>query len=168
MDVFDAFAVRASVRRLEPTAIPAADLDRILDAGRRAPSGLNVQPLEYIIVREPETVRKLARVQEFIGGASCIIAIAADPTASKYWLEDASAAAENMLLAIAALGYGSTWVEGTLLRHEDWAKDTLGVPEHLRLVIFLPIGKPVGEATQAAKRPLGDAVHYERFGQRDR
>ena len=166
MDIFDAFAARASVRRLEPAAILDEDLDRILDAGRRAPSGLNVQPLEYIVVREAETIRKLARVQEFIAGASCIIAIAADPTASTYWLEDASAAAENMLLAIAALGYGSTWVEGTLLRHEEWAKEILGVPEHLRLVIFLPVGKPAGGAVQAAKRPFGEAVHYERFGQR--
>lgn len=164
MDLFDAIAARASVRRLEPVDLPDEDLRRVLDAGRRAPSGMNVQPLEYIVVRDPERLRRLSRVQEFIRGASCIIAVAADPTASKYWLEDASAAAENMLLAIAALGYGSTWVEGTLLRHEDWAKEALGVPEHLRLVIFLPIGKPVGEASQAAKRPFGEAVHYERFG----
>jgi len=168
MDIFDVIAARASVRRLEPVDIPDGDLDRILDAGRRAPSGLNVQPLEYIVVREPETIRRFARVQEFIGRASCIIAIAADPTASTYWLEDASAAAENMLLAIAALGYGSTWVEGTLLRHEAWAKDALGVPEHLRLVIFLPMGRPAGEARQAGKRPFGEAIHYERFGQQDR
>ena len=167
MDLFDAIETRASVRRLEPVEIPEADLERILDAGRRAPSGMNVQPLEYIVVRDAGTVRNLSRVQEFMRGASCIIAIAADPTASKYWLEDASAAAENMLLAIAALGHGSTWVEGTLLRHEGWAKEILGVPEHLRLIIFLPIGKPIGEPGQAAKRPYGEAVHYERFGQRE-
>lgn len=164
MDLFDAIRARASVRRLEAVEIPEADLERILDAGRRAPSGMNAEPLHYIVVRDPATIEKLAKVQDFLAQASCIVAIAADPGLSKYWLEDAAAAAENMLLAIAALGYGSTWVEGTLLRREAWAKEVLGVPHHLRLIIFLPIGRPAAPPEQAPKKPLSDLVHYERFG----
>ena len=166
MDFFEAVEARASVRKLEPVAIPDGDLTRILDAGRRAPSGMNVQPLQYLVIRDRAMIEKLAKVQDFIAQASCVIAIVADPGASKYWLEDAAAAAENMLLAIAALGYASTWVEGTLLRREDWAKEALGVPAHLRLLIFLPIGKPASPPAQAPKKPLHDLVHYEQFGQR--
>ena len=166
MDVFDAIATRASVRHFESVEIPESDLLKILDAGRRAPSGMNLQPLHYILIRDRETLRKLGKVQEFIRGASAAIAIAADPGASEYWVEDASAAAENMLLAIAALGYGSTWVEGTLHRNEEWAKRLLGVPDHLRLCILLPIGKPVGPVAQAPKKPLAQLVSYERFEQR--
>ena len=166
MDFFEVVAARASVRKLEAVEIPEDELLKILDAGRRAPSGINIQPLHYILVRDRATLARLARVQEFIAQASALIAIAADPGASKYWLEDASAAAENMLLAIAALGYASTWVEGTLLRQEAWAKEQLGVPEHLRLIIFLPIGRPSVPPAQAPKKPLTDLVHRERFGRR--
>ena len=166
MDLFDAIELRASVRDLEPVDVPESDLEKILDAGRRAPSGMNVQPLQYIVVRDPAMLQRLAKVQDFLGGASAAVAIVADPGASRFWLEDAAAAAENMLLAIAALGYASTWVEGTLLRREDWAKDQLGVPDHLRLIILLPIGKPAHPPHQADKKPLRDLVHHDKFGQR--
>ncbi len=166
MDLFEAIRTRASVRNLEPVEIPQDHLEQVLDAGRRAPSGMNIQPLHYIVIRDRTTIDRLAKVQGFIGGASVVIAIAADPGASRFWLEDASAAAENMLLAIAALGYGSTWVEGTLLRREDWAKRLLGVPDHLRLIIMLPIGKPASPPKQADKKPLSELVHYEKFGNR--
>lgn len=167
MDLFDAIECRASVRELVPADIPDADLEKILEAARRAPSGMNAQPLEFLVVRDAATIQHLAKVQAFLKGASAIVFIVADPKASTYWLEDASAAAENMLLAIAALGYASTWVEGTLLRREDWAKELLGVPVHLRLVICLPIGRPAHPPQQAMKKPLADLVHRERYGQRD-
>ena len=166
MDLFEAIRTRVSIRDLQPVEVPDDHLEAILDSGRRAPSGMNIQPLHYIVIRERTTIDRLARVQGFIGGASVVVAIAADPGASRFWLEDASAAAENMLLAIAALGYGSTWVEGTLLRREDWAKRLLGLPDHLRLIIMLPIGKPTSPPSQAPKKPLSETVHYERFGNR--
>ena len=164
MDLFDAIAARASVRDLAPADISDDELGKILDAARRAPSGMNVQPLHYIVIRDAATIERLGKVQGFIAQASAVVAVVADPSASKFWLEDAAAAAENMLLAIAALGYGSTWVEGTLLRREEWAKELLGVPEHLRLVIMLPIGKPATSPAQAAKKPLAELVHRERYG----
>ncbi|MFW6163354.1 MAG: nitroreductase family protein [Planctomycetota bacterium] len=165
MDLFEAIRQRASVRSLEPADIPDEHIEQILDAARRAPSGMNIQPLQYIVVRDRALLEKLGKVQGFIAQASAAVAIVADPAESRFWLEDASAAAENMLLAIAALGYGSTWVEGTLLRREEWAKEHLGVPDHLRLIILLPIGKPAASPAQAAKKPLSDLVHYERYGE---
>ena len=165
MDLFEAIRARASVRSREPVEIPDADLEQILDAGRRAPSGMNSQPLQYIVIRDQATIAQLARVQGFIADASALVAIVADPGSSRFWLEDASAAAENMLLATAALGYGSTWVEGTLLRREDWAKELLGVPAHLRLIIMLPIGRPASPPTQAGKKPLRELVFVERYGE---
>jgi nitroreductase len=163
MDLFEAIEKRASVRQLAPADIGDDDLRKILDAGRRAPSGKNLQPLEYVAIRDRDTIEKLAKVQPSVGQASAIIAIVADQS-SKYWLEDASAAAENMLLAIAALGYASCWVEGTLLRHEEWAKELLGVPEDRRLIILLPVGKPAVTPVQKEKRPLDDILHSERYG----
>ena len=164
MDLFDAIAKRASVRTLKPIAIPDGDLERILDAGRRAPSGHNAQPIELIVVRDPASIEKLAAAQDCIADVSTVICVAADPSKSDFWLEDLAAATTNMLLAITALGYASVWIEGTLLRAEADHKQTLGIPEALRLMVALPVGAPAEATLQKEKRPLKDIVHWERYG----
>jgi nitroreductase len=164
MELFDAIRSRGSMRSFEKVAVSDADLERILDAGRRAPSGRNRQPIEFIVVRDPDSLAKLAESQACIAAASVAIAIAGDPERSEFWLEDASAATENMLLAITTLDYASVWIQGTLRALEERHKETLGLPKHMRLVVVLPIGKPAGPVKQAEKRPLSDIVHWERFG----
>jgi len=166
MELFDAIRSRASVRSFEKVDVPEADLERILDAGRRAPSGRNRQPIEFIVTRDPGALAKLAESQACIAGASVAIAIAGDPERSEFWLEDVSAATENMLLAITALGYASVWIQGTLRALEERHKETLGLPQHMRLVVVLPVGKPAGPVKQPDKRPLNDIVHWESFGNR--
>jgi len=163
MDFFEAVEKRASVRTYDPVDIPDEDLDRILDAGRRAPSGHNNQPVSFVVVRDPDTLEQLGRAQGCIAQASAAILLAADPRVSKYWLEDSCAAAAQMLLAVKALGYDSVWIQGTLSRHEDFAKALLGVPGHMRLIIALPIGRDAGEAAQQPRKPLAAVAHKERW-----
>jgi nitroreductase len=166
MDVFKAIETRASVREYVPCEIPEEDLLRIVDAGRRAPSGSNRQPCEFILVTDPKTLKGLARLQPAFATAAAAVGIVADPNTSRWWLEDASAAAENMLLAIHALGYASVWVEGTLLREYDFARDLLDVPEDKRFQILLPIGKAPAAVPQADKKPLDEVLHRETYGAR--
>jgi nitroreductase len=166
MDLFEAIEKRASVREFVPAEVSAEVLAKIVDAGRRAPSGGNRQPLQFITVRSSETLKGLAQVQPCFGTAAAAIGIIADPGVSRWWLEDAAAAAENMLLAITALGYASVWVEGTLLAKEDYARGLLDVPKEKRLVILLPVGKPPREIPQADRKPLADLVWCERYGRR--
>ena len=164
MDVFEAIEKRASVRAYDAVEVPDADLVRIAEAGRRAPSGGNRQPLQFIIIREPATLKALERVQAAFATASAAIGIVADPQVSRWWLEDASAAAENMLLAIAALGYASVWVEGTLIKEEAFARELLGVPSSKRLIILLPLGKAPQDTPQADKKPLDEILWREKYG----
>ncbi len=164
MDLFEAIEKRGSVRDLQPTDVPEGDLERILDAGRRAPSGRNRQPIEFIVIRDADTIKKLSKAQGCIADVSVLIAVAADPEKSEFWLEDVAAATTNMLLAITALGYASVWIEGTLLREEADHKKLLGVPEAMRLMVVLPVGAPAKAAAQAQKRPLKEMVHWERYG----
>jgi nitroreductase len=166
MDVFEAIRTRASVRSLKPCSVTAPELEQILEAGRRAPSGYNRQPWEFILIRDRKILDRLGRIQGCIGEGSAAIAVVMDEQASKYWKEDASAAIENMLLSIVALGYASLWVEGYVLDQEAYGKSVLGVPEHLRLLAILPIGKPAGPAHQARKKPLDQLVYYDRYGHR--
>jgi len=166
MDLFDAIEKRASVRAFVKCEVPEADLLRIVDAGRRAPSGYNRQPWEFILVRDSETTAKLGKIQGCIAGASAAIAVVMDEAASQYWKEDAGAAIENMLLAAVALGYASLWVEGYVLMHEQYGKQVLGVPTDRRLLAILPIGKPAGTPAQAPKKPLAEILHREQYAER--
>lgn len=128
MDVFEAIHTRASVRSLKPCAITEQEVEQILDAGRRAPSGYNSQPWEFILIRERTILDQLGKIQSCIAEGSAAIALVMDERASKYWKEDAGAAIENMLLAIVALGYASVWVEGYVLNQETYGKAVLGIP----------------------------------------
>jgi nitroreductase len=166
VELFEAITRRASVRSLKPADIPDGDLERILDAGCRAPSGRNTQPIEFIVVREADAIKELAKAQGCIADVSTVICVAADPSKSEFWLEDVAAATTNMLLAITALGYASVWIEGTLLRAEADHKQVLGVPEDMRLMVALPVGAAVEATAQKEKRPLEDIVHWDRFGNR--
>lgn len=166
MDFFEAVEKRASVRAFVKCEIPEKDLLRVMDAGRRAPSGRNCQPWEFILVTDPATMAALGKIQGCIAEASAAIAVVMDESASKYWKEDAGAAIENMLLAITALGYASLWVEGYVLMHEAYGKQVLGVPEVKRLLAVLPIGKPAGPVGQAQKKPLSELLHREKYGGR--
>jgi len=164
MDFFDVVEARASVRSFVKCEIPETDLKRILDAGRRAPSGYNRQPCEFIMVRNEKTLKELGRIQGCIAQASAAIAVVVDQEATKFWKEDAAAAIENMLLAAVALGYASLWVEGYVLQNEMYGKRVLNVPDHLRLLAILPLGKPAEPPRQAAKKPLEEITHAEKYG----
>lgn len=161
MEFFEVIKNRRSCRNLEPVEIPEEDIERILDAGRRAASGLNKQPYDFLVIRKTGNIEKIASAQGFISNASAVIGIIGKPAASTFWLEDVSAAAENMHLAVTALGYGTTWIEGTLLKKEQELKKHFNIPEDMRLVIALPIGKPASEGSQSPKRKLDDIVHRE-------
>ena len=166
MDLFEAIKERASVRAFVPGEISDEDLESIVDAGRRAPSGYNTQPWEFIVIRDRAVLQKLGKIQDCIAQASAAVGVVVDEDATKYWKEDASAAIENMLLAAVALGYASLWVEGYVLMQEDYGKEVLGVPDHLRLLAVLPIGKPATAPHQKEKKPLKEITHYDRYGTR--
>ena len=103
MNVFEAIRKRRSVRELVPVEIPMEDLEKIVDTGRRAASGMNAQPREFIVITDQGLIEQLALAQGFIRDASAVVAVVADDSGSMYWLEDVAASVENMLLAITAL-----------------------------------------------------------------
>jgi nitroreductase len=161
MEALEAIRNRRSVRRYTGDAISREDLETIVDAGRLAASGSNRQPWEFIVVTERETMEALKVAAAWMEEAGAIIAVVMDPS-SRWWLEDGSAAIENMLIASTALGYGSCWLEGYTLPHEEEFKTLLGVPEEKRLLTLIPIGVPV-EWPSKEKRPLEDVLHWERY-----
>jgi nitroreductase len=164
VDFFETVEKRASVRSFSPCDLPDDELLQIVDAGRRAPSGYNRQPWEFIVIQDHSILAQLGRIQACIADSSAAVAVVVDEEATPYVREDAGAAIENMLLAVVALGYASLWVEGYVLQHEEYGKQVLGVPERLRLLAVLPIGKPVSPPVQAGKKDLKKITYTNRYG----
>ncbi|HUM37752.1 MAG TPA: nitroreductase family protein [Anaerolineae bacterium] len=163
MDVFEATRRRRSVRAFTGAPIPRADLEAIVDAGRLAASGHNRQPWTFVVITDPAMIARLALADRWMERAAAIVAVVLDP-AAPYWVEDGSAAVENMLLAATALGYGSCWLEGDTRPHEATFKAWLGIPEALRLFTLVPVGVPATWPT-VKKKPLEAVLRWERYAE---
>lgn len=161
MDALEAIRKRRSVREYTGDPIPREDLETIVDAGRLAATGGNKQPWDFIVVTEREMIDKLKVASKWMEKAGAIIAVVMDPF-SRWWVEDGSAAVENMLIASTALGYGSCWLEGYTLPREEEFKELLGVPKEKRLLTLVPIGVPTKWPTKE-KKPLEQVLHWERY-----
>jgi len=161
MDTFEAIEKRRSVRQYTGEPVPKKDLEKIIDAGRLAASGSNKQPWEFIVITEAEMINKLKVAALWMDRAAAIIAVVMDPS-SRWWLEDGSAATQNILLASTALGYGSCWLEGYTLPREEEFKGILGIPKEKKLLTLIPIGVPV-QWPKKEKKPLDMVLHWEKY-----
>jgi nitroreductase len=162
MDTFDTIRKRRSIREYTGETVPKEDLLKIVDAGRWAPSGYNRQPWEFIIVTRKELIEVFKIAAKWIENASAVIAVVLDSGVSKFWLEDGSAAIENMLLASTALGYGSCWLQGYTEPREDEFKRLLNIPAEKRLLTLIPIGVPTHWPNKE-KKPLNEVIHWESY-----
>ena len=162
MEALEAIRKRRSVRKFTGEPIPGEDLEKIVDAGRLAATGSNRQPWDFIVVTRRETIRQFKPAGGWIEEAGAVIAVVMDP-ASRWWVEDGSAAIENMLLACVALGYGACWVEGDVLPLEAKFKALLGVPEDKRLMALIPVGVPAETTRMPEKKALALVLHWERY-----
>ena len=173
MDLFEAIYGRRSIRSFKPEPFPEEALTRILDAGRWAPSAGNVQPWEFIVVRDGRLKRGLAEAalhQTFIAEAPVVIVVCADLARARssyglrgetlYCLQDTAAAVQNMLLAAYALGLGACWVGAF---DEKAVKSLLEIPERCRPVAIIPIGYPAEQPWKPSRRSLRSILHMEKF-----
>jgi nitroreductase len=161
MDTLEAIRTRRSIRRYTDAAIPKADLEAIVDAGRLAATGSNRQPWDFVVVTDREMIGRFKVSGTWIEKAAAVIVVVLDP-ASRWWVEDGAAAIENMLLASTSLGYGACWVEGDALPREALFKTLLGVPADKRVMALVPIGVPA-ETPSPEKKPLDKVLHWEKY-----
>jgi nitroreductase len=165
MDLFETVERRRSIRKFRPNPIPDRDLKKILEAGRLAPSGGNRQPWSFIVVRKPETKKKLAAVanlQRFIADADTVLIALGDPAVSKsLYKQDPMIAIEHMVLASTALGYGTCWIGAF---NENDVKEIAKVPENMTVIALLPIGIPDENPPPKPRRAFKEVFFKESYG----
>jgi nitroreductase len=166
MEAIDAIKIRRSVRQFQNKPISRNILEVLVDAGRYAATARDIQPWEFIVVTDRETLKKIAELAEngrFIAdAASCIVVYTND---TKYFLEDGSAATQNILVAAASLGIGSCWVAGDKKPYCADVSYLLGVPMGYKLISIIVLGYPVDKnaLNVAEKRSLKELLHWEKF-----
>jgi nitroreductase len=167
MDCLEAINTRRSVRQFKDEPVPREVLQKIAAAGIEAPSGCNEQLRYYILVDDPGTMDKLRDASPALRTAPAAVVLVIKPEPTKYgefWVQDASAAMQNMLLAATALGYGGCWVEGQVRRCEKELAEALDVPAGYRIWSLTPVGRPATEPPRPDKSRFEDVVGINRFG----
>jgi nitroreductase len=190
-DVYDLAVERRTIRRFKPDPVPRELLERLVDAGRLAPSAANLQPLEFVVVDgagprgEIFLCLKWAAYIAPAGDprpgeepAAYIVTLANTEIREKMFEYDVGAAMENMILAALEKGVGSCWL---LSIDRDKLRTILGVPEHYRIDSVLALGYPAEEPAveimgesfrywkdaagrlHVPKRPLASVAHFNRF-----
>jgi len=173
MTVLDAIRDRTSYRgRYQSTQIPREDLIKIMEAGLAAPSGCNKQTTSLIAVDDAALLRKLHEVikppaEQTAPAMICVLTQKIYAYRDRYfYVQDYSAAIENMLLAAIALGYQSCWYEGYITDTDAIGRkmaDILGVPDDYDLVCFLPVGIADQPVTHVKKKPFEERAWFNGF-----
>ena len=169
MQTWEAIESRRNVRSFADRPIPAADLDQILEAGRRSPSSQNWQPWDFILVTDRGQLRELAKVWEgsahVAGSAATIVVIgpAADNEFHRAQF-DLGQATMAMTLAAADLGIGSCHAG---VPDIELARGLLGFPGDRNWAMFISLGypadRPLAPIKNPKRRPFSEVVHRGRW-----
>jgi len=168
---FETVAQRASTRSFAPDPLTEAEWDHLLRAAMAAPSAVNCQPWEFIVVEERTILNALAAALPYAkmaAEAPAAVIVCAVPSRAfeenlAFAIIDASLACENLLLAAEALDLGAVW---TALYpeapREAIARQILGIPKEVIPLALIPLGKALGETKPKNKfRP--ELIHRGRW-----
>jgi nitroreductase len=171
METWDAITSRRNVREFEDRPIPGEALDRILEAGRRAPSSRNWQPWDFVVVTDRDRLRELANVWRgggHVAGSAATVALilprTEDPNANARAQYDAGQATVAMMIAAADQGIGSGH---SAVADQTLARRLLGFPEDRRAAYLIDFGypadRPLRPIRNPNRRPFEEVVHRERW-----
>ena len=173
MNVLEAIRGRRSVRAYISREVPEHLVSELIEAACWAPSAGNIQPWEFIVIRNSETKLELVRAalgQSFIAQAPVVVVVCAnerrsaerygDRGSSLFCIQDTAAAIQNMLLTAHSFGLGTCWIGAF---QEDRARQILNIPEEARPIAMVPIGYPAQNPQPRPKRPQDRTIHHETY-----
>jgi nitroreductase len=173
METWRAISTYRAVRAFDPLPLPQAGLERILRAGRRAPSSKNTQRWAFVACTERAHLRELSEVGPFAGhiaqaaaAVALVVPDAADVSTGEWTMFDLGQAAQNMLLAAWDQGVGAVHAA---VYDQELAKRLLGYPDGYRCDVILAFGYPADPSAltmppgRGGRRSLDELVHWERW-----
>ncbi len=173
--VMDNILTRKSVRHFTGDTVPAEMVEQLLRAGFAAPSAVNKQPWAFIVVDDPALIKQLGDslpASRLANNATLGIIPCGDfnntleGAARDFWIQDCSAATENILLAAHSLGLGAVWSALTVTSEDDHrsdiARQILNIPENLHPLCIITIGYPA-EDPEPKDKWNTEKIFYNRF-----
>lgn len=166
MDAIDCIKTRRSFRSFQDKPVPRELVMEVLDCARHAPSSMNSQPCQFIVITDRKQKEALAALKKihpspWLVDAPVVIGVCVDINKSRTrWIEDGAVAAENILLAANALGLGACWVA---MRYEDTSinariQQALGAGSNMYPLCVVAMGYPAGEPEPHELRDLHSMV----------
>lgn len=170
MDALKAILGRKSVRRFSDRPVEKEDLVTLVRAAMSAPSAMDTRPWAFVVVTDRDKLKSLAAGLPYAAMAAeaaaavvvCGVLSRCRPESpADYWVQDCSAATENLLVAAEALGLGAVWT-GVHPRQErvELVRRVLGLPEDVVPLNLIPVGYPGDDAVSKDKFD-GTAVHWD-------
>ena len=171
METWDAIRARRNVRRFSDDPIAREDLDRILEAGWRAPSSMNWQPWHFVVVTDRPQLQELSAVWRGAGhvasSAATVALVASETDYEEHpdWVQyDLGQATAYMMLAAADLGIGTAHAS---VGDQAEARRVLGLPDTQRCLYLMALGypedRPLRPLQRPDRRPFDDVVHWGRW-----
>jgi nitroreductase len=169
MEAIEAILSRRSVRKYTGTYVSDEQVKILLEAAMAAPSAHNKQPWHFIIVKDRETLLEIPKFHQYskmLEQASLAIVVCGDLNiegGTGFWVQDCSAATQNILIAAKAIGLGAVWLG--VYPFEDLVKGIkilLKVPKNVTPLCIISIGYPL-EEKPPANRFNPERIHEEKW-----
>lgn len=169
-DILSLILQRRSIRKYLDQPVEEEKIEQLLKAAMAAPSAMNRQPWEFVVIRDQEILEKIHKTLTF-GKMQAPLAIVvcgnlsgiSKKLTNGFWVQDCSAATQNILLAATGLGLGSVWCGvHPIYTYEKSISTFLGLPEGIKPLNVIFIGYPA-EEKEARTQYNPDCVHYDRY-----
>jgi len=165
MALIDVVLSRRSIRRYEEREVPEEVLEKILEAGRQAPSASNKQPWHFIVVADEGIKERLSqgRWNSFIRDSAFTVVgcgYAGDAYGRRWSTVDTTIALQNMVIAAWSLGVGSCWIGDF---KEGEVKKLLNIPGSWKVIALISFGYPAEQPGSKQKKPIEEIVGRDRF-----
>lgn len=169
--VIDNIMTRTSIRQFTPQSVGSDTIEVLLKAGMAAPTAVNKQPWAFVAVTEREMLDSLGSVHPYsrLETAAAAIVVCGDMektldgVVADYWIQDCSAATENILLAAHAYGLGAVWC-GVYPNPDviPGVKRVLGLPESVTPLNIITLGHPA-QSPEPKDKWNPEVVHYQHW-----
>ncbi len=172
MDAMECIFSRTSIRSFSDTPVPESELLKVIEAGMAAPSAVNMQPWLFNAVTDRQLLNTLsdklpyAKMLKSVPAAILVcgdLRKTLDQRERDYWVEDCSAASQNILLAAHAIGLGAVWTAVYPVRSRiDSVQSILNIPDYLIPLNVIPIGYP-DEIREPKEKWDTQKIHWNKW-----
>jgi nitroreductase len=160
---------RYSVRAYKPDPVEQDKLERVLEAARLAPTAVNFQPFQLIVIHTEGREDELNRIYRKDWFVQPPLVIAACGLSERGWVRrdgrsyldvDTGIVMDHLILAATNEGLGTCWIGNFDV---DAAREVLGLPDDVEPIAFTPLGYADDKPRAKKRRPLGELMRYERW-----